>query len=145
MGQSTERDGTVRVLEAIQYVSEARYNLISIGVLYKKGCRIQLQKNVTVSQRDRIILKGEKCEELYKLKKENSVRGGVSGISLEGSSSRGEALRKTATGHEPGQSVARRSAFGQGPRWPNHDSKSAKGPEESGQELKTSRHGCSQG
>jgi len=29
----TERDGTVRALEAVQYVQEARYNLISIRVL----------------------------------------------------------------------------------------------------------------
>ena len=49
-----------------------------------------------------------------KLKEENSVRGGVSRISLEGSSSRGETLRKTATGCELDQSVAgrRNGAFG---------------------------------
>ena len=35
----------------------------------------------------------------------NSVRGGVSRISLEGSSSRGGASRKTATGRELGQSI----------------------------------------
>ena len=40
---------------------------------------------ITVSQGDRVILKGKKCEELYKLKEENSVRDGVSGINLEGS------------------------------------------------------------
>ena len=61
-----------------------------------------------------IILKGENSEWLYKLKEENSVRGGVSRISLEESSSRGGASRKTATGHELGQSVAgrRNGAFG---------------------------------
>jgi len=47
-----------------------------------------------------IILKGEKCESLYKLKEENSVRVGVSMISLEESSSQGGALRNTATGRE---------------------------------------------
>ena len=36
----------------------------------------------------------------------NLVRGGVSRINLEGSSSRGRASRKIATGYEPGQSVA---------------------------------------
>ena len=63
---------------------------------------------VTVSQGDRVILKGEKCKWLYKLKEENSFQGGISGISLEGSLSRGGASKKTATGREPSQSVARR-------------------------------------
>ena len=51
---------------------------------------------------------------IYKLKKENLVRGGVSRISLEESLSRGEASRKTATGRESGQSVGerRKGAFG---------------------------------
>ena len=40
---------------------------------------------ITVSQGDRVILKEEKYGGLYKLKEENSVRGGVSRISLEGS------------------------------------------------------------
>ena len=39
----TERDGTVRALEAVQYVPEARYNLISIRVIDEEGCRIQIQ------------------------------------------------------------------------------------------------------
>ena len=39
----TERDGTVHVLEAVRYVQKARYNLISIMVLDKEGCRIQVQ------------------------------------------------------------------------------------------------------
>jgi len=38
-----ERDGTMRALEAIRYVPEAHYNLISIGVLDEEGCRIQVQ------------------------------------------------------------------------------------------------------
>jgi len=63
---------------------------------------------IAVSQGDRIILEGEKYGGLYKLKEENSVRGRVSGISLEGSSSRSGASRKTATGHEPGQNVVGR-------------------------------------
>jgi len=50
----------------------------------------------------------KKCGGLYKLKKENSVRGGVSKISLEESSSRGGASKKTATGREPNQSIAER-------------------------------------
>ena len=33
----TRRDGTVRALEAVGYVSEARYNLIFIGVLAEEG------------------------------------------------------------------------------------------------------------
>jgi len=51
-------------------------------------------------------LKGEKCEGIYKLKEENSVQGGVIMTSLEGSSSRGGASRKTVMGHESGESVA---------------------------------------
>ena len=110
----TERDGTVRALEAIRYVTEARYNLICIRVLDKER-RIQVQQDVvTVSQEDGVSLKGEKCGGLYKLEEGNSVRGGVSRISLEGSSSRGKISRKTTTGRKSGQSVARRrkGAFG---------------------------------
>ena len=85
----TERDGTVRALEAVWYVPEARYNLKSIRVLDEEGCRIQVQQGVVIaSQGDRVILKGVKCGGLYKLKKENSVRDRVLRISLEGSSSR---------------------------------------------------------
>jgi len=52
-----ERDGTVRALEAVQYVSEACYNLISIGVLDEERCRIQAQQDIiTDSQEDRAIL-----------------------------------------------------------------------------------------
>ena len=66
-----KRDGTVRALEAVWYVLEARYNLISIRVLDEEGCQIQLQQGVvTVNQGDRVILEGEKCGELYKLKTE---------------------------------------------------------------------------
>ena len=72
------------------------------------------------SQGDRVILEREKCGGIYKLKEENSIQIGVSGISLEGSSSRGEALKKTAMGREQCQSVVRKKkgAFGRGPRWP---------------------------
>jgi len=111
----TERDGIVRALEVVWYVLEARYNLIFIGVLDENGCRIQVQQgDVTVSQEDRIILEGEKCGGLYKLKEENSIRDGVSGISLEGSSLRGRALKRTATGREPSKNVTgkRNGAFG---------------------------------
>ena len=66
------------------------------------------QGDVTVSQEDRIILEGEKCGGLYKLKEENSIRYGVSGISLEGSSSRGGASKKTTTGRKQDQSVVGR-------------------------------------
>ena len=38
-----ERDGTMRALEAVWYVSEVWYNLISIGVLDEEGCRIRVQ------------------------------------------------------------------------------------------------------
>jgi len=73
---------------------------------------------ITVSQVDKIILKREKCKGSYKLKEGNSVRDGVFGISLEGSSSCGGASMKIATRGESGQSVIgrRNSAFGQGPR-----------------------------
>ena len=65
----TGRDGTVCALEAVRYVPEAWYNLIFIRVLDEEGCRIQMQQDVvTVSQRGRVILEGEKCEGLYKLK-----------------------------------------------------------------------------
>ena len=88
---------------------QARYNLISIRVLDEEECRIQVQKSVIiVSQGDMVILEGEKCESLYKLKEENSVRGGVLRVSLEWSSSQGGASRKTAMGHELGQSVVKR-------------------------------------
>ena len=43
-------------------------------------------------------MEGEKYGVLYKLKEENSIQSGVSRISLEGSSSRGKASKKTATG-----------------------------------------------
>ena len=75
----------MRALEPVRYVSESQYNFISIGILYEKGFRIQVQQGViTVSQGDRVILEGEKCEDLYKLKER----------SLEGSSSRDEASRR---------------------------------------------------
>ena len=38
----TERDGAVRALEAIRYVLEAWYNLISIWMLDKEDCQIQV-------------------------------------------------------------------------------------------------------
>ena len=34
----TERDGMVHAPEAVQYVTEARYNLIFIRVLSEEGC-----------------------------------------------------------------------------------------------------------
>ena len=126
----TGRDRMMRALLAVWYVLEARYNLISIRLLDEEGCRTQVQQGVvTVSQGDRIILERKKCGGLYKLKEGNSVQGGVSRISLEGSSSRGGASRKT-TGREPGESVAGiRSRLG---------NNSAKGLGERGQELKAS-------
>ena len=46
----TGREGTMRALEAVRYIPEARYNLISIRVLDKEKCRIQVQQGVvTVS------------------------------------------------------------------------------------------------
>ena len=36
----TERDRRVRALEAVRYVPDAHYNLISIRVLDEEGCRI---------------------------------------------------------------------------------------------------------
>ena len=61
-----ERDRMVHVLEAVLYIPEARYNLISICVLDEEGCRVQVNQGIiTVSQGDRVILKGEKCEGLY--------------------------------------------------------------------------------
>ena len=36
----TERDRTVRALEAVWYVPEARYNLISIRVLDEEECQL---------------------------------------------------------------------------------------------------------
>ena len=103
----TERDGIVRALEVVRYVLEVRYSLISIRVLDEEGFQIQVQQGVViVSQGEMVILEGEKCGGLYKLKEGNSVRSGVSGISLKRSSSRGGASRKIATGCEPGQSVA---------------------------------------
>ena len=49
----TGRDEKVRALKAVRYVSEARYNLISIRVLEEKGCQIQVKQGVIiVSQGD---------------------------------------------------------------------------------------------
>ena len=45
-------DRTVRALEVVWYVLEARYNLISIRVLDKEGCRIQLQQGVAQSAKE---------------------------------------------------------------------------------------------
>ena len=75
---------------------------------------------VTVNQGDRVILEGEKCRGLYKLKEGNSVREGVSRISLAGNSSRGGVLKKTAMERESSQSVVRKrkGALRQGLRWP---------------------------
>jgi len=113
----TCRDGTVRALEAVRHFLEA----MSIRVLDKEECRIKVHQGiVTVSQEDMVILKGEKCEGIYKLKEENSVRDRVSGINLERSSPRGGASRKPRTEREWGQSVTgkRNGAFRQSPKWP---------------------------
>ena len=42
----TGRDETMRALEAVRYVPEAQYNLISIRVLDEEGCQIQVQQDV---------------------------------------------------------------------------------------------------
>ena len=42
----TVRYKMVRALEVIQYVLEAQYNLIFIGVLDEEGCQIQVQQGV---------------------------------------------------------------------------------------------------
>ena len=56
----TGTNRTVRALEAVRYVPEARYKLISIRALDKEGCQVQVQQSiVTVSQGDRVILKGD--------------------------------------------------------------------------------------
>jgi len=50
------------------------YNLISIRVLDEEECRIQMQQGIiTVSQEDRVILEGEKCRGLYKLKERTQL------------------------------------------------------------------------
>ena len=91
----TKRNGTVCALEAVWYVPEAQYNPISIRVLGKEECRIQVQQCVvTIIQGDEVILEGERCGGLYKLKKENSVRGGVFRDKLGKGSLRGGASRK---------------------------------------------------
>ena len=82
------RDGTVHALEAVWYVPKLRYNLISIRVLDREEYRIQVQQGIiTASQGDWVIIEGEKRGGLYKLKEGNSVRDGLSRISLKGSSS----------------------------------------------------------
>ena len=66
---------TVRALEAVWYISEARCNLIFIEVLDEEGYWIQVQQSViTVIQGDRVILEEEKCGGIYKLKEELSLR-----------------------------------------------------------------------
>ena len=47
------------------------------GVRRRKTLDQEQKGVITVSQGDRLILKGERCEGLYKLKEGNSVRGGV--------------------------------------------------------------------
>jgi len=60
------RDGIVCAPEAVRYVPEARYNLISIRVLNEEGCQVQVQQGVvTVSQGNKVILKREKLGGLY--------------------------------------------------------------------------------
>ena len=62
----TRRDGIVHALEAVRYVREAQYNLISIRVLDEEGYHIQVQQGVvTVSQGNKVILKREKLGGLY--------------------------------------------------------------------------------
>ena len=39
----TEKDGMVRTLVAVWYVSETRYNLITVRVLNEEGYQIQVQ------------------------------------------------------------------------------------------------------
>ena len=129
----THRDMTVCSLEAIRYVSEARYNLISIRVLHEEGWWIYIQQSgVTVSQGDRVILKGEKCGQLYKLKEENSVRCRVSGINLDSNSSRVKLQKRLQW------NVNRFKVLREGERvhssttrvGSSHDVKSVKGPRE---------------
>jgi len=65
----TYKDGIVHALNAVEYISKARNNLISIRVLDLERCQIQVQHEiVTVNQGDKVIVKGEKCEKIYKLK-----------------------------------------------------------------------------
>ena len=94
----------VHALEIVRYVPEVRYNPTSIGVLDEKGCLIQVQKGVIVSQGDGIILEGEKCGDIKA--KRNSVQDRISMTSLEGSSLKDGALRKTVTKRKPGQNIA---------------------------------------
>jgi len=85
---------------------------------------------VTVSQGDRVILKGEKCGGLYKLKEGNLVQGEVSGISWEESSLRGGASRKTTT------NVNRVKVLREGEML--HSSKARDGPSRGGKSTKGS-------
>ena len=86
----------------------------------KKYARSKCNKALSRLAKEGVILKEEKCGGIYKLKEGNLVQGGVSMTSLEGGSSRGGASRKTATGRELGQSVARKrkGRFGQTSRSP---------------------------
>ena len=112
----------------------------------KKDARSKCNKASSQLAKDRVILEGEKCEALYKLKKGNSIRSGVSRISLEESSSRGRASRKTKTGREPGQSIVEgeRVHSSKARDGPSHSGKSAKDHQEKGQELKDSQYGYNQ-
>ena len=80
------------VLEHLNFFNKVISEFLTVNVkIDEERYRIQVQQGVvTVSLEDRIILEGEKCGGLYKMKEENSIRGGVSMISLEGSSSRVE-------------------------------------------------------
>jgi len=48
----TGRDGTVRALEAVRYVPEAWYNLISMRVLDEEGCQSKCNKASSYSAKE---------------------------------------------------------------------------------------------
>ena len=97
----TCKDGMVHAPEAVWYVPDAWYNLIHRSARRRRMPDPNATRCHHNYLRRMIILRGEKCGGIYKLKEGNSVRGGVSGISLEESSSRGGASRKIATEREP--------------------------------------------
>ncbi|KAG8485820.1 hypothetical protein CXB51_019217 [Gossypium anomalum] len=59
-------DGTIRTLSDVKYVPDLRKNLISLSILYLKGCRINIESSgIKVSRGGLVLLKGKKTGSLY--------------------------------------------------------------------------------
>lgn len=72
-------DGIVRTLMDVKHVLELRRNLIYVGALDSKGCKCTTAGGVIkVVRGAMVVMKGEKVENLYKLKENTIVDGATS-------------------------------------------------------------------